>query len=98
MNNEKLIQRRLKAMGSHENVVRYAERLRETLPGKLSVCMFVCTGTEANDLAFRIARTVTGNEGAVVTEEAYHGNSIVVTELSTEEYPASTGPATWADW
>jgi 4-aminobutyrate aminotransferase-like enzyme len=44
----------------HDNVVRYAERLADTLPGDLSVCMFVCTGTEANDLAFRIARTVTG--------------------------------------
>lgn len=76
----------------HENVVRYAERLGDTLPGNLSVCMFVCTGTEANDLAFRIARTVTGNEGAIVTEEAYHGNSIVVTELSTEEYPATERP------
>jgi len=76
----------------HENVVRYAERLGDTLPGNLSVCMFVCTGTEANDLAFRIARTVTGNEGAIVTEAAYHGNSIVVTELSTEEYPAIDRP------
>jgi 4-aminobutyrate aminotransferase-like enzyme len=77
----------------HENVVRYAERLGATLPGDLSVCMFVCTGTEANDLAFRIARTVTGNNGAIVTEDSYHGNSIVVTELSTEEYPASERPA-----
>jgi 4-aminobutyrate aminotransferase-like enzyme len=76
----------------HDNVVRYAERLGDTLPGNLSVCMFVCTGTEANELAFRIARSVTGNEGAIVTEEAYHGNSIVVTELSTEEYPATDRP------
>ncbi|MBT8064857.1 MAG: aminotransferase class III-fold pyridoxal phosphate-dependent enzyme, partial [Gammaproteobacteria bacterium] len=56
--------------------------------------MFVCTGTEANDLAFRIARTVTGNEGAVVLEHAYHGNSIMVTGLSTEMYPAADRP----DW
>ena len=76
----------------HDNVVSYAERLAATLPGELSVCMFVCTGTEANDLAFRIARTVTGNQGAIVMEEAYHGNSIVVTELSTAEYPASERP------
>jgi len=76
----------------HDNVVRYAERLADTLPGDLSVCMFVCTGTEANDLAFRIARTVTGNEGAIVMEHAYHGNSMVVTELSTAEYPASERP------
>jgi len=76
----------------HENVVRYAERLGATLPGELKVCMFVCTGTEANDLAFRIARTVTGNVGAIVTEYAYHGNSMVVTELSTAEYPAAGRP------
>jgi 4-aminobutyrate aminotransferase-like enzyme len=76
----------------HENVVHYAERLATALPGDLSVCMFVCTGTEANDLAFRIARTVSGNDGAIVMEHAYHGNSMVVTELSTEEYPASERP------
>lgn len=76
----------------HENVVRYAERLGSTLPGDLGVCMFVCTGTEANDLAFRIARTVTGHDGAIVMEDAYHGNSMVVTELSTAEYPAAERP------
>ncbi len=78
----------------HENVVNYAERLGATLPGELSVCMFVCTGTEANDLAFRIARTVSGNQGAIVSDYSYHGNSIVVTELSTAEYPESEQP----DW
>ena len=77
----------------HENVVRYAERLGDSLPGELSVCMLVCTGTEANELAFRIARAVTGQDGAIVTEEAYHGNSIMVSELSTEDYPASERPA-----
>ena len=77
----------------HENVVAYAERLGATLPGELSVCMFVCTGTEANDLAVRIARAVTGNDGILVTEHAYHGNSTTVYELSTEEYPAKERPA-----
>lgn len=76
----------------HENIVRYAERLGNSLPGELSVCLFVCTGTEANDLAFRIARTVTGSSGAIVAENAYHGNSMVVTELSTGEYPAEERP------
>ena len=75
-----------------ENIVRYAERLRDTLPGDLRVCMFVCTGTEANDLAFRIARTVTGHDGAIVTDQAYHGNSMVVNELSTSEYPPEQRP------
>jgi len=76
----------------HETVVRYAERLAATLPGDLSVCMFVCTGTEANDLAVRIARAVTGNQGIVVTEDAYHGNSATVYAMSTEEYPAEDRP------
>lgn len=76
----------------NENVVEYAERLGATMPGNLNVCMFVCTGTEANDLAFRIARTVTGNQGAIVTEHAYHGNSVVVSELSTEDYPSNESP------
>ena len=76
----------------HENVVRYAERLTATLPDDLSVCMLVCTGTEANDLAFRLARAFTGNDGAIVAENAYHGNSMVVTELSTIEYPAAERP------
>ena len=76
----------------HENVIQYAERLGGTLPGDLSVCMFVCTGTEANDLACRIARTVTGNDGVIVTGDAYHGNSTTVFELSTAEYPVSDHP------
>jgi 4-aminobutyrate aminotransferase-like enzyme len=77
----------------HEGIVNYAERLAATLPEPLSVCMFVCTGTEANDLALRIARAVTGNHGIVVTEDAYHGNSTAVFEMSTEEYPARDRPA-----
>jgi 4-aminobutyrate aminotransferase-like enzyme len=77
----------------HEGIVAYAERLSATLPEPLSVCMFVCTGTEANDLALRIARAVTGNHGIVVTEDAYHGNSTAVFEMSTEEYPARERPA-----
>jgi 4-aminobutyrate aminotransferase-like enzyme len=77
----------------HEGIVRYAERLAATLPEPLTVCMFVCTGTEANDLALRIARAVTGNHGIVVTEDAYHGNSTAVFEMSTEEYPARERPA-----
>lgn len=68
----------------HHNVIEYAEKLAGTLPGDLSVCMFVCTGTEANDLAYQIARSVTGNDGAIVTQGAYHGGSTLVSELSPE--------------
>jgi len=68
----------------HHNVVEYAEMLADTLPGDLSVCTFVCTGTEANDLAYRIARTVSGNDGVIVTTNAYHGNSTLVAALSLD--------------
>lgn len=78
----------------HEHVVRLGERLGSMLPGDLGVCFFVCTGTEANDLAVEIARTVTGHRGVVVTEAAYHGNSALVSKLSTDGYPASERP----DW
>jgi 4-aminobutyrate aminotransferase-like enzyme len=69
----------------HENVVELSEALAAKLPGDLSVCMFVCTGTEANDLATRIARTVTGNYGMLVSEFSYHGNSTLVHALSTAD-------------
>ena len=68
----------------HHNVIEYAEMLAATLPGELSVCTFVCTGTEANDLAYRIACAVTGNDGAIVTANAYHGGSTLVSALSPE--------------
>ncbi|MDJ0711603.1 MAG: aminotransferase class III-fold pyridoxal phosphate-dependent enzyme [Woeseiaceae bacterium] len=66
----------------HHAIVEYAEMLTATLPDNLSVCTLVCTGTEANDLAYRIARAVTGNDGAICTHGAYHGNSTLVSELS----------------
>jgi 4-aminobutyrate aminotransferase-like enzyme/Ser/Thr protein kinase RdoA (MazF antagonist) len=77
----------------HEAVVRYGERLTATMPPELSVCMLVCTGTEANDLAIRIARTISGNEGVIVSEDSYHGNSTTVGAASTCMYPASEQPA-----
>ena len=69
----------------HENVVELSETIAAKMPGELSVCMFVCTGTEANDLATRIARTVTGNQGMLVSEYSYHGNSTLVYALSSAD-------------
>jgi 4-aminobutyrate aminotransferase-like enzyme/Ser/Thr protein kinase RdoA (MazF antagonist) len=77
----------------HDHVVRYAERLTATMPEPLRVCYFVCTGTEANDLAIRIARVVSGQEGVVVSDDSYHGNSNVVGAASTCMYPKSEQPA-----
>lgn len=62
----------------HENVVSLAEKLAGKFPEKLDTCIFVCTGTEANDLALQMARVVTGKQGAIVTESAYHGNSVAI--------------------
>ena len=76
----------------HEHVVELAERLGASLAGDLGVCFFVCTGTEANDLAVEIARVVTGAHGVLVSERSYHGNSSLVSLLSTDSYPADDRP------
>jgi 4-aminobutyrate aminotransferase-like enzyme len=67
----------------NENVIGYAEQLAGLMPEGLDVCFFVCTGTEANELAMRMARTCTGQRGTIVMENSYHGNSTLVHELST---------------
>jgi 4-aminobutyrate aminotransferase-like enzyme len=66
----------------HEGIVDYAEALTATFPGDLSQAMFTCTGSEANDLAVRIARFVTGGTGIIATELAYHGLTSAVAEFS----------------
>jgi 4-aminobutyrate aminotransferase-like enzyme len=66
----------------HETVLDYAERLLATLPSGIGHVMFTCTGSEANDLALRVARTCTGGTGFIVTANAYHGVTSALTELS----------------
>ena len=65
-----------------ETVLDYAEKLLAKFPAELGHVMFTCTGSEANDLALRIARAHTGGTGFIVTKLAYHGNSSAVSELS----------------
>lgn len=67
----------------HENVVQYAERLIATFDPSLSVAMFTCTGTEANELALRIARFISGGTGVIVSSFSYHGNSAALAALTT---------------
>ena len=69
-----------------DEVALYADRLAQLLPGELSVVMFVNSGSEANDVAIQIARAVTGNNGVVITEHAYHGTTAVTAALSPEEF------------
>ena len=67
----------------HENIVEYAERLTATLHRDLSVAMLTCTGSEANELALRIARFVTGGEGIIVSNFSYHGNTASLAAATT---------------
>ncbi|MDH3611652.1 MAG: aminotransferase class III-fold pyridoxal phosphate-dependent enzyme [Gammaproteobacteria bacterium] len=76
----------------HDNVVNLAERLTAKLPDELDTAMFCCTGSEANELALRIARTVTGGTGIIVTSFAYHGNTQASYEISTHSIPAGELP------
>lgn len=77
----------------HGEIVRLAERLSKTMPPELDTWVFTCSGSEANDLAVRIARTVTGRQGVLVTENSYHGNTTVTTDLSLIEYDKDARPA-----
>lgn len=71
-----------------ELIVDYAERLAETMPDPLKVCMFVCSGTEANELAWRIAMANSGGSGALITRSAFHGNSTIIGALDSSTIPA----------
>jgi 4-aminobutyrate aminotransferase-like enzyme len=77
----------------HENLVRYAERLCATLPEPLRVCYFVCSGSEANELALRLARTHTKCKDTIVVEVGYHGNTTSLIEISSYKFdgPGGTG-------
>ena len=66
-----------------ENVVVYAERLTALFDAQLPMAMFCCTGSEANELALRIARDCSGGEGIISTAWAYHGNTAAVMQVSS---------------
>ncbi|MEZ0051414.1 4-aminobutyrate aminotransferase-like enzyme [Mycobacterium sp. MAA66] len=66
----------------HGSILDYSEQLLATFPDEISSIMFTCTGSEANDLAVRVAEQYTGGTGVIVTEEAYHGNSALISAMS----------------
>ena len=78
-----------------EPLVELAERLLATFPPEtgLDAVVLVNSGSEANDLAWRLASSVTGREGALVTANAYHGVTAATTWLSPEDWPRSGAPA-----
>jgi alanine-glyoxylate transaminase/(R)-3-amino-2-methylpropionate-pyruvate transaminase len=80
----------------HPNIAQYAEMLASKLPGDLSVCYFVNSGSEANDMALLMARLYTGNYDAVALRNAYHGGSASTMQLTAHStwkynYPHSFG-------
>lgn len=60
----------------------YLESLKATLPESIDNIVMTCSGSEANDLAMRLAKQASGGQGFIVTEDAYHGNTSLVTEVS----------------
>jgi 4-aminobutyrate aminotransferase-like enzyme len=70
----------------------YAERLLATFPPDIDHLVLTCTGSEANDLALRMAKVATGRAGFIVTETAYHGNTAAVTDVSPSSRPGQPLP------
>ena len=71
----------------HDGVLDYIERLTATLGHGISQAIMVCTGSEANDIALRMAHAVTGKTGMIATDNTYHGNTTAVSQLSTRRPP-----------
>jgi 4-aminobutyrate aminotransferase-like enzyme/Ser/Thr protein kinase RdoA (MazF antagonist) len=81
----------------HDHVNRYAERLTRLLPEPLRVCYFVNSGSEANELALRLARAHTGREDIIVLEHAYHGHTNTLIDISPYKFdgPGGRGKKPW---
>ncbi len=77
----------------HEHVVELAERLVATMPDGLDTVLFVNSGSEANDLAWRLATTVTGADAGIATAWSYHGVTDAIADFSASEWPRGERPA-----
>ena len=75
----------------HENIARFAERLCATMPEPLSVCFFVCSGSEANELALRLARAHSKGTEIICVDGAYHGNTASLIDISPYKFDGPGG-------
>jgi 4-aminobutyrate aminotransferase-like enzyme/Ser/Thr protein kinase RdoA (MazF antagonist) len=75
----------------HDNIVNYTDKLLATMPEELSVCMLVNSGSEANELAFRLARCYTKSKELIVVDGAYHGNTNACIEASPYKFNGPGG-------
>lgn len=71
----------------HDNILDYAEALTALFADPISTAIFTCTGSEANDIALRMATVATGNTGIIATDHTYHGNTTAVAQLSCTNPP-----------
>ena len=72
-----------------------AEELLATMPPELGNVVFTCTGSEANDLAVRVSKAVTGGTGFIITDFSYHGVTDVLSGMSPED-GGPLGPGVYA--
>lgn len=77
----------------HDGVLEYIDALTARLNHGISQAIMVCTGSEANDIALRMAQAVTGKVGIIATDNTYHGNTSAVSALSTRRPPIGGYPA-----
>ncbi len=75
----------------HENIARFAERLCAKLPQPLSTCFFVCSGSEANELALRLARAHSKGTEIICIDGAYHGNTSSLIDISPYKFDGPGG-------
>ena len=71
----------------HEGIVDYGERLTAKFQTELNQIIMVCSGSEANDIALRMAQAATGKTGIIATDNTYHGNTMAVSQLSSRKPP-----------
>lgn len=71
----------------HEGILAYVGRLTATFADPLKTAILTCTGSEANDIALRMAEAVTGKRGIIATDATYHGNTTLVSHLSKSNVP-----------
>jgi len=81
----------------HDSIVRYIRSLLSYFPDPLDTCFLVCSGSEANELALRLARAYTGSRHILALEGGYHGNTQALIDISSYKHdgPGGAGPPDW---
>lgn len=72
----------------HDGILDYIDRLTATMAPSMDTAILTCTGSEANDIALRMAEAMTGKRGIIATDATYHGNTSLVSQLRKSNVPA----------